>query len=726
MPSAEHDDLSTSSQGIASNGGVNSRKVSTNISIAEQVQHSPKSRLSDTPLTPEESPPFHDHRKRSADALDQDDLQDVSPSHTRDGSTESAVNFCLCQPEPKVPRPRNAFILYRQNRQAAVVAQNPGLANPDISKIIGEQWRNEPEAEKNRWKAYAEVSHIEMLCRGTKLIKRQEEKLQHQQRYPSYRYQPKRSGRRGSVSSESGFSQTDHRKCQKCGGRTIIHPTPSTPSSARERSDRPRSLETSPSSAYPHPSRLNAFQLPPPTPSSTTTPSTRYLPMLNNLSLSSPHPRNMNNGRSSQPFMVQRGDEEHSSILSPDSKRRRFESPQGTYVMSTRTMPPRQNAGPGTPFPLGPQGQPQQMGPPHRFQPPLGAQHVRRESLPRPTELLRGPMPPNMMGPPPRPGPGYSQHRASQGQRPGGPELSLTLPPLQAGTMSGPPTASRVGPGQPSSGDRGSESKEPDGRSVGEIIMSMSFVAKVQILGRVAPPFSTSEHNKSRATIIAIEGDDAEAARNVTDWLEEFLGREGDMVVKVVDGPKLPEGTDGSEVEFQKLLRTVADWHDNGKKIEQLARGDKERKDSDSSTQSGSIPDSEAMEVDSSHSSSSSSSSRVVILLRTYTVTASNVFASRVLIKDAYKAADHWQWTATLWRGIVGPDMTVYVKEADRAEDAGKGGVEIKEENRIMAVRRFKGSEENGGVEGIEAGTLRRLGFEVGEWVRSGGATKKE
>ncbi|KAG9691945.1 hypothetical protein KCU59_g23767, partial [Aureobasidium melanogenum] len=74
MPSAEHDDLSTSSQGIASNGGVNSRKVSTNISIAEQVQHSPKSRLSDTPLTPEESPPFHDHRKRSADALDQDDL----------------------------------------------------------------------------------------------------------------------------------------------------------------------------------------------------------------------------------------------------------------------------------------------------------------------------------------------------------------------------------------------------------------------------------------------------------------------------------------------------------------------------------------------------------------------------------------------------------------------------------------------------------------------------
>jgi hypothetical protein len=44
-----------------------------------------------------------------------------------------------------------------------VVAQNPGLANPDISKIIGEQWRNEPEGEKNRWKAYAEVCQTDIL-----------------------------------------------------------------------------------------------------------------------------------------------------------------------------------------------------------------------------------------------------------------------------------------------------------------------------------------------------------------------------------------------------------------------------------------------------------------------------------------------------------------------------------------------------------------------------------
>lgn len=90
-------------------------------------------------------------------------------------SKESVMQFCLCQPDPKIPRPRNgkvpsvakydhkltestaAFILYRQHYQAAVVAQNPGLANPDISKIIGEQWRKLPQETKDEWKALAEV-----------------------------------------------------------------------------------------------------------------------------------------------------------------------------------------------------------------------------------------------------------------------------------------------------------------------------------------------------------------------------------------------------------------------------------------------------------------------------------------------------------------------------------------------------------------------------------------
>lgn len=53
--------------------------------------------------------------------------------------------------------PFTAFILYRQHHQAAVVSHNPGLANPEISKIIGMQWRALTEGEKNKWRALAEV-----------------------------------------------------------------------------------------------------------------------------------------------------------------------------------------------------------------------------------------------------------------------------------------------------------------------------------------------------------------------------------------------------------------------------------------------------------------------------------------------------------------------------------------------------------------------------------------
>lgn len=93
----------------------------------------------------------------------------------KSGTVAWRSEICLCQPDPKIPRPRNgkffkpliitkvaneseAFILYRQHHQAMVVKQNPGLSNPGISKIIGDHWKLSPPEIKTHWKNLAEVS----------------------------------------------------------------------------------------------------------------------------------------------------------------------------------------------------------------------------------------------------------------------------------------------------------------------------------------------------------------------------------------------------------------------------------------------------------------------------------------------------------------------------------------------------------------------------------------
>ncbi|CEL05326.1 hypothetical protein ASPCAL06444 [Aspergillus calidoustus] len=151
--------------------------------------------------------PYRDQSSVSERSSSSSPVKSAAPT----GSVDAATQFCLCQPDPKIPRPRNAFILYRQHYQAAVVAQNPGLANPEISKIIGEQWRKLPQATKDEWKNLAE-----------------EEKARHQQQYPEYRYQPRRYGRDGSsrtLSSGISHNPPGSTICNRCGGRIMNPPT---------------------------------------------------------------------------------------------------------------------------------------------------------------------------------------------------------------------------------------------------------------------------------------------------------------------------------------------------------------------------------------------------------------------------------------------------------------------------------------------------------------------
>lgn len=467
--------------------------------------------------------------------------------------------------------------------------------------------------------------------------------------------------------------------------------------------------------------------------------------MLNNLSLSSPQSRRIAPGPGQQyVYPPIPREEEDRFPPTPDAKRRRFDRPQGGFATVPRAVPQRPGTGPGTPFPF----PPQHPMTPSRAYPQVVPSNSRRVSLPHATELIRAPTHgqmgfPAAMSPPPRPGMGYSQHRMSQGRQ--GQDHNLTLPPLQ--TVNVParmdyPSADSAGPSS------GLATGIPDTRTIAEIIMDIPFEQKINILSRVAHPPTIIPGDGLRGAVVAIEGDDPEVAKELCDWLGDFLGKDKEVDIAVLDGPRLPHSQDGMQTKVEDLFDMARDWHAKTKDILGLIAPkshDTNQPDSDARAQGSPRPQrdaSAAARKDSTSDKSASSGSgdamdvdtpvtghthpKTILLLRTYTLTASNVFAASVEIQDTYRPFDHWQWTATMWRNVVGPDITIYVKDV-HAKDGVESQVEMREDVAAMVVKRVRGVEGagRGGVGGIDAGALRRLGFEVGEWARGFGTSRR-
>lgn len=134
---------------------------------------------------------------------------------------------------------------------------------------------------------------------------------------------------------------------------------------------------------------------------------------------------------------------------------------------------------------------------------------------------------------------------------------------------------------------------------------------------------------------------------------------------------------------------------------------------------------------------SSSSLVPVALIPGGFSLTLSDKFASTVAITDPYSPVDHWQWMATLWRGIVGADLVVYVvREYSSMTGGGGGGDDDVSSSSSSSTHNKNNTNTTGGgtveyrapgvmvvrVVGdkIDEKTERRLAFEVMEWVRAG------
>ncbi|KAI0457262.1 hypothetical protein F5B21DRAFT_512812 [Xylaria acuta] len=695
--------------------------------------------------------------------------------------------ICLCAKAPKVPRPRNAFILYRQAWQGHFAAQHPGLANPEISKLIGEKWREQPESVKNEWKQLAE-----------------EEKIRHQRQYPGYRYQPRRGGKNGSGRPTSSSGDTPGR-CPKCGGRYIATPrTPTTPFGVASPppSKRPQNMQ----------------------------------PFMNNDhsrhgSISSGSGMSIDGHVRRYPQPALRDIEEDYPTMSPvagplsgippDAKRRRYNGPP-VYVPGSPHMG-------YAPVDARYQQRPSVGGPPMSAT-GYGPGHLPRPPMPHRPGVYSGhpshPSNPHMQPPPPpRQSMPYQPVSATPNRPNGGFDESLRLPPLQTQihepqTMNSeqsirqgmPPTQPQqvYGTGLGIMNPGGGPARQPQLQpqpppSAPPMPQKWPFLLKLEVLRSISPPLRPpgpgGPHFETRGPIIAVEGAPTPILKEVAAVIERALSVSAEFAVRVWSEdtstaiahsspePHARSGSNSSAEASGDIPNHGSSGNNNSIKGDPDNSGGGGGGSGSSSSNSGvggmamaaqkktpalyispiasyvarmlkwhktsedlvryitshpppppppPPPQQQVAAIGggsdgnggggggaahprSNNTASSPPRLPIAILSDGYSLTFSDRYAGALHVNDAYRADDHWQWVATLWRGIVGADLTVYVKRTTTADEDRQGaGAGAGNNNSVeMAGPGIMVLRITDGVR-VDEKLERRLGFEIAEWVRGG------
>ncbi|KAG5643457.1 hypothetical protein DXG03_000889 [Asterophora parasitica] len=105
------------------------------------------------------------------------------------------------KPDDHIPRPPNAFILFRSSFIKGNIVSNEVETNHStLSKIIGMTWKNLPETERARWHAEAKWALKE-----------------HKRKFPQYAFRPNQARGKGSTAKRKvrEVGPKDHKRCAK-------------------------------------------------------------------------------------------------------------------------------------------------------------------------------------------------------------------------------------------------------------------------------------------------------------------------------------------------------------------------------------------------------------------------------------------------------------------------------------------------------------------------------
>ena len=376
-------------------------------------------------------------------------------------------------------------------------------------------------------------------------------------------------------------------------------------------------------------------------------------------------------------------------VMTPDSKRRRFAN--GTH------MPARMENAPLTPFPFS----------------------RRRESLPRPDFMPKNHF---AMAPPPRP-----IHTPSVSH-----EGSLTLPPLKTANVSEASTQAK---------------------SVEAMVMSISAINKIKVLAKICPPLPPpgpiSPPQSVRGVVIAVDGTDRDAVTAMVAHLKNLFEKDQYYKVRRWDSPTLNSDSNGA-ASFADYFQLITSWHSVSAEVTKFITTIPSppspgpispntvhpSRSTETNIRTSEPTSSAAPKPTNKPPSFQRNSSPDVVpiaIIPYYQLTLTDAAASTIPIADAYAPIDHWQWMACLWRGVVGPDITIAVRSAnyesasageiasprDESSRHGATGVDVRLGDARAIVLKCDGGN------GVNEAALRRMGFEVGEWGRGMGSAER-
>lgn len=285
---------------------------------------------------------------------------------------------------------------------------------------------------------------------------------------------------------------------------------------------------------------------------------------------------------------------------------------------------------------------------------------------------------------------------------------SLTLPPLKADGNS---------PCSPSATTRIQT----------DSVMTIPVLNKINLLAKISPPLSERDNTPSQGAVIAVDGQDVAQVKVMMKYLGQLLMDNGKYVVRVFEGPEILARKESAPGEMKdamvEYMSIISNWHRISNEIIQFINPKYSGSASSNSSticstrspeSSGSCPTASPSPTLSQYSASLIP----IALVPRYQLTAADAYACKTPVSDCYTFLDHWQWMAFLWRGCVGPDVIVHIRdcESEEIERHGPGNsnpVEIRlNEARTLIVRRAHDSSKD-----IEEKALRRVGFEIEDFL---------